>query len=371
MEAEIEGKKGGIAVKKRIVSIELLRIISMMMVVMLHYLSKGNLLQSLLGGFGTGSYIAWFLESFCIVAVNVYMLISGYFLVESDFKLSRLVELICQVLFYSILIPLILVAVGVLPVGELGIYRLAMYALPIHMDHYWFASAYVLMYLFAPLLAKGVKAMDKKQLQLVLGALLLYLCVFKSVVPVQLTQDNFGYDAIWFMCVFLVAAYIRLYGIPFFSDVRKGILCYALAAIGIFAWTMLVRVFCLRWGIFESYVQNAYHYNHVLNLFAAVALFCGFIKWDITGEGVLVKLIRKVAPYTFGVYLLHEHVEVRLLWPLWCGADVNETPWMMIFRAFLSVVLVFCVGIAADMARGRVFTVVRKFWRKKRGGTAS
>ena len=38
---------GAQAMKKRIVSIELLRILAMMMVVMLHYLSKGGLLTSL------------------------------------------------------------------------------------------------------------------------------------------------------------------------------------------------------------------------------------------------------------------------------------------------------------------------------------
>ena len=76
--------------KKRIASIELLRILAMMMVVMLHYLSKGELLTPLTEEFGTGAYVTWLLEAFSIVAVNVYMLISGYFLVESGFKVGRL-----------------------------------------------------------------------------------------------------------------------------------------------------------------------------------------------------------------------------------------------------------------------------------------
>lgn len=42
--------------KKRIVSIELLRILAMMMVVMLHYLSKGGLLTSLTEEFSGGLY---------------------------------------------------------------------------------------------------------------------------------------------------------------------------------------------------------------------------------------------------------------------------------------------------------------------------
>ena len=353
--------------KKRVVSVELLRIISMMMVVMLHYLSKGNFLQPLTGEFGTNSYIAWLLEAFCIVAVNVYMLISGYFLVESSFKLGRLAELICQVMFYSILVPLVLIVIGALPVSELGIYRLAQYVLPIHMEQYWFATAYVLMYLFAPLLAIGTKSMEKKQLQITIGLLLLFLSVPKSVVPVQLTLDSLGYDALWFMCVFLVAAYIRLYGIPFLDSFKKGILCYLLCALLIFAWTMVLRMVCLKTGSLENFVQNAYHYNHILNLLAAVALFCGFIKWNIDGEGKAAKLICKVAPYTFGVYLLHEHMDIRWLWPAWCGADLGETPVMMVIRAVISVVIVFVIGILVDMLRGKIFYLVKGLWERVRG----
>lgn len=367
MEAQIDDEKGGTTMKKRIVSIELLRIISMMMVVMLHYLSKGNFLQPLTGEFGTNSYIAWFLEAFCIVAVNVYMLISGYFLVESTFKVSRLAELICQVLFYSILVPLVLVVIGVLPLGELGIYKLAQYVLPIHMEQYWFATAYVLMYLFAPFLAIGAKAMEKRQLQLLIGLLLVFLSIPKSIIPVQLTMDRLGYDALWFMCVFLVAAYIRLYGAGLFNSTAKGILCYILSAVGIFGWTMLLRMVCLKLGVLESFVQNAYHYNHILNLFAAVALFCGFIKWDIKGEGKLACMICKVAPYTFGVYLLHEQVEIRWLWPAWCGADPGEAPVMMVLRALCSVAVVFAIGIVADMLRGFIFDLVKRLWEKISG----
>ena len=105
--------------KKRIVSIELLRMLAMMMVVMLHYLDKGDILPALTGEMGLNGYVAWGMESLSAVAVNVYMLISGYFLVESRFKPGRLVELLCQVLFYTILVPAVLLAVGILEPGYL------------------------------------------------------------------------------------------------------------------------------------------------------------------------------------------------------------------------------------------------------------
>lgn len=350
--------------KKRMVSVELLRIISMLMVVMLHYLAKGGLLTPILEEFGEKSYVAWFVESFCIVAVNVYMLISGYFLVEARWKLSRLVELICQVLFYGVGVVAVLLLTGMVSLGELDIYRTSQYVLPISMEHYWFATAYVGMYLFAPILAVGVKAMEKKQLQMSIVLLLFFHSVMKTIMPIQLTVDERGYDALWFMCVFLVAAYVRLYGIPFFHTVKNGILCYAGTAMFIFGYSMLLRRICLHTGVFKGVVQNAYQYNHLLNLLAALALFCAFLRWNISGESRVARMICRIAPYTFGVYLLHEHIEIRFLWTTWCGADISEAPLPMAVRAVVSVLLVFVIGILVDMLRAKLFEYVKMGWRK-------
>ena len=82
-------------------NLELLRCVAMMMVIVLHYLGKGNLLISLEEVWLSPAEVtAWLLESFCIVAVNVYMFISGYFLCTSTFKPSRLIRLWLQVCMY-------------------------------------------------------------------------------------------------------------------------------------------------------------------------------------------------------------------------------------------------------------------------------
>ena len=66
--------------KKRQLNYELLRIIAMLMIVSLHYLSKGEILgDHARNDMTVTGYVAWLIEAFCIVAVNVYVLISGYF----------------------------------------------------------------------------------------------------------------------------------------------------------------------------------------------------------------------------------------------------------------------------------------------------
>lgn len=349
--------------KKRVVSIEILRMLAMLMVVMLHYLGKGNLLPELTGSMTVNGYVAWGLESLSIVAVNVYMLISGYFLVGSEFKPGRLVELLCQVLFYTILVPVVLAALGIVSLEGFSIYNLLLNVLPVQMIQYWFITAYVIMYLFSPVLATAAKKMEQKQLKNTIIALLLFFAVSKSILPVELELDNHGYDGLWFMWVFLVAAYIRLYGIPFFTDskgCKKGVFCYLAGCVGIFVITMLVRAVYLKTGSLDHFIKMAYDYNHILNLFAAVAIFYAFLHMEISTEGMLAKVVYKVAPYSLGVYLLHEQLQVRTLWPHWLGASSEGNPILFVVRCLLSVVVVYVVGTLVDMVRRAVFGGVKK-----------
>ena len=102
--------------KKREANFELLRIVAMLMIITLHYLDKGGILPKPDSAFGLPGFLAWALEAFCVSAVNVYVLISAYFLAESEYRPMRAVKLWIEVLFYSIGIAVILIVAGVLPV---------------------------------------------------------------------------------------------------------------------------------------------------------------------------------------------------------------------------------------------------------------
>lgn len=346
---------------KRMANIELLRIIAMIMVIMLHYLDKGKVLPSLTQSMDVNGYVAWVLETLSIVAVNVYMLISGFFLAGSNFKAGRLLQLLCQILFYSALIPVVLMALGILPPGELTMYKLLQYCLPTQMIHYWFATAYVIMYLFSPVLNLAVKNMKKGQLQAVIILLLVFMSLNKSILPFRLEMDNLGYDGIWFMCVYLIAAYMRLYGISLFTGSRRSLCLYLAGCGGILAVTMAVRAVYFKTSRFDDFIGAAYHYNHILNLFAAIALFYAFYHWK-PSEGRVAGWIVKVAPYTFGVYLLHEHLELRYRWPQWLHVHGEGNPVVFILRSLGTVILVFVIGILVDMVRGLLFKAVGRMF---------
>lgn len=342
--------------KKRLANIEALRLLAMMMVVSLHYLGKGELLGGLNGALSPKDYAAWLLESFSIAAVNVYVLISGYFLVETKFRIERVLSLVLQILFYSCLIPVILMLTGVLSPGELTLYDIWQCIFPVQMKQYWFMSAYVVLFLFSPLLNAAVHGMKKEQLRAVIVLLLCIESLGKTVIPARLALDGEGYDALWFMTVYLIAAYIRLYGIPFLEKKNRAALCYVLSCLGIFGLLMFIRALYLVTGRFEDFMKSPTGYNHLLTIGAAVALFYVFLNWQFgKDESPLSAFVCRAAPYSLGVYLLHEQRYIRFEWPVWLGAEKCTSVGALFGHWALAVVIVMVCGLVADFLRGLLF----------------
>lgn len=347
MSSSLAGKNTN---RPKMANIELLRCIAMMMVVVLHYLGKSSLLADLTKeNMGSVGVAAWVLESFCIVAVNLYMLISGYFLCESSFKLSRLLKLLLQVFTYSVVIGVLVAALGLVPAEELTIYYYVQILLPVSMGHYWFLTAYVFLYLLLPFLTMAVKRMTKGQMQLALGLLLFAFCVLKSILPVRLDMDEKGYDCLWYICVFMVAAYIRKFGVPFLQKKGRGIILYLLNVVLIFTGVFVFRFVYLRTGSLGLLLSVCMEYNHVLVLLASVGLFAAFLRVRVNDK--MTGVICRIAPYTLGVYLLHENLGVRYAWQKWLGAEQVSNVGMLLLFTLLAVLVVFAVGIFVEYLR--------------------
>lgn len=334
----------------RMANLELLRCVAMMMVVVLHYLGKGGLLGDMTAGSLTATQTAaWIAEVFCLVAVNVYMMISGYFLCTSSFKVSRLLKLWLQVWIYSVGIGLLAAFTGILPAEEFDTHYLLSLIFPISMGHYWFMTAYVFLYLFLPFIGMAVRKMTKRQMQLALGGLLLVFSVLKSILPFRLEMDGQGYDCIWYLCVFLTAAYIRRFGMPFLKKRWQCVCLYAAACLGIFAETMCLHQIYLKTGSMELIMRIATEYNHVFPFLAAVGLFLTFLMTNVSGKVSIVG--NRIAPYTLGVYLLHENLGVRYAWQNWLGADRISGVLELLPGILTAVVIVFAAGILVDFIR--------------------
>ena len=351
-------------VSKRQANFELMRIVAMMMVIVLHYLGKGGILVPYAQNSSLLNHTAWLIEAFCIVSVNCYVLISGYFLVESGWKSGRIWSLIAQILFYSVLIPVIMLCLGMISVSELSIYDWLYFILPVQSGHYWFATYYVLFYIFVPILAAGVQNLEKRTLQIVIAMLFLFLSVGKTIIPFFLAIDNSGYHLDWFLCLFLVAAYIRKYGIAWLEKGKWGMILYIGMCFLIWAISAFSGMVERRTGALSHYVHMPYTYNYVFVFLASVGLFYMFRNLHIK-EGKAACLIRKLAPYTFGVYLLHCHNLVKDIIYSWLGVEKVKESWLFIPHMIFCVLIIYLVGTVVDFARAWIFRVVAGCVRKK------
>ena len=345
--------------KKRDANIELLRIVAMLMIITLHFNNQSKALLVLGEPASNVQIFATVLEAIAITGVNVYVLISGYYLSSSKVRLSKVLLLILQVYFYTLLISGAMMIVGAYSVKpEDKLDRALRYLFPISSEHYWFVTAYVIMYVLAPVMNAAVNTLKRKQLKTVIIGLLTWFCFIKSIVPVKFGTDRMGYDFGWFICLYLIAAYIRKYNVVLFIDAKKSALVYLVSVVVIAAFSLVFYMINLATGNFNYYAQVPCHYNFFFALTGALGLFSVF-RFMRLKENLFAEVIRIIAPYTLGVYLLHMHFEIADRWVEWIEQIIGETPLDNVLTFFIhlviSVLMVFFAGIFVDWIRKYIF----------------
>lgn len=353
-------------------NIELLRIVSMCMIIAMHYMTKGMNIPKLSADHSLHNIAFWIIYAFCLSSVNAYVFISGYFDAGSKWSIGRVIRLWLEVLFYSILIPVIMNAFGMINFKASDLSVKQQVFLPVTYEHYWFASSYVMMYLFAPVLSSAADKLDKKKLGTVIMALLVVFCGFKSVIPYLIPWDKYGNDVIWFMILYLIAGYIRNYGIPVIdsgimknryemskdgrkSAGRKGLIVYVSFSLITFAIALVISYIVRVTGKMEYYMDMTYCYNYVTVLIASIGLFYVFLMIDLKAN----KMLNRIAGCTFGIYLFHENIILRGLWPDIPGMTASYGKWWQIPHMLLCIVIIFAVGCIVDIIRKAFFDLIQ------------
>lgn len=355
--------------KKRQLNYELLRILAMLMIVSLHYLSKGGLLgDPARADMTAAGYTAWFIEALCLVAVNVYVLISGYFGVDARGSMTngkrvtfsevlrKPFKIWKQVFFYSMLF-----GCGALVIGaqEFDLYQFFSYCFPIVTEHYWFATYYVVLCLLMPFLNIGISYLDQKESKYLLIGLLLVFSVSKTVIPMQLPWDKYGYDSMWFIVLYLTGAYLRRYGSLLIRTRLRAAVLYLGSVLAVFASFVLIRLIYMKTGSLEAMIHYGYTYNFLFCYMGAVGLFLLFAEYkDSKNRGILMlerfrKPIELVSGAAFGVYLIHEHISIRYVWPEWfhCAEQADSSVIGFLGHMLGTVLCVYLVCTAIELVR--------------------
>lgn len=193
---------------RRFANIELLRIISMMLIIASHLCNHYMDMEGSLWPFPPGFIFLQSIKSITYIAVNMYVLISAYFLCESSFKSKRIIMIWLEVLFYSLIIG----APHIIN-GGVDLSRILTVFFPILMSEYWFATVFIGLLLLSPFMNMSIHSMNQK-------ALLINCCVLlflTSIVPTFIEPFSrwvaYGGSCglLWFITLYYCASYIRLY----------------------------------------------------------------------------------------------------------------------------------------------------------------
>jgi surface polysaccharide O-acyltransferase-like enzyme len=302
-------KKKGLTMNRN-TSLEFLRIISMLMIIILHYLGHGDVLENV--KLNSLNYIlAWSFEAMAFVSVNCYVIISGYFLITSEFKLKRLIKIWIQVIFYSIIIFFVM---NLFSITEINTINLLKSFLPVLAKSYWFATTYIALYILFPFLNVLIKFITKKQFQQLLIILISMFCIWPNLIPFSKTLESGGGNGIvWFVCLYLISAYIRLYYNKPIKPI-KALMLYLGCSLLIVSSKIILENLTINILGYSVGSNIFYQYNSILVLISSISLFLFFNNLNIINIR-LNKIIISLSGLTFGVYLIHDNILVRnVLW---------------------------------------------------------
>ena len=345
---------------KRSAGFDLLKILSMIMIIMLHLLGEGHgEVLKRLEPYSAGWFTMWGIEALCIVAVNCYVLISGYYLCELEFSWNRVKRICVQVWFYSAVIGMVLLCIGRI---ELNLSNIFAIFFPLCNRTYWFASSYFGMLMLSPFINKLTASLSRDQHK---RLIILVVCLFSVLGTVFPQSDTFqiggGSGLVWLCVLYVIAAYIRRYGIRPVWNRRKWFLSYF--ALCLLIATSKFAISCVTKKILGNSIGTSimYGYTSPLCLGAAVSLFmtfCGSTRFDRSNS--VVKALLTLSKGTFGVYLIHDNPLIRpILWN-YVNVDTEKSLVILLISSMALVLSIFAAGEILDAIRRAVFLLVER-----------
>ena len=350
---------------KRQVNIEILRIISIFMVLILHFnLNTGFFNMERFNIFFS------FLEHACIIAVNIYVLITGYFMVKNKISIKKIILLELEVLFYSIVIYLIMTFAGQ---HKFGIKEFITYLFPITTKKYWFFTAYMGLYILSPFLNILANSMKKKQYEIFLIICTILFSGIKSLYPSNnILEGNNGFNLTWFIYLYFLAGYIRLYFNVNIKKIKLFIIYLICTIVPLLIQFILIKYFNINYV--KKYLDFLIGYNNIIVLLESISFFLLFKEMDfkhINDQKFSFKLVRFFSSSVFGVYIIHEHrVLSSILWGKWLNINnyINQKEIYFIF--IIDVLGIFIACTLIDKVRIKIFEAFSNLKFVKRIGTA-
>ena len=342
---------------KRKIGGEYLRILSMIFIISNHFLLFTGVLDSA-KPFTLTFNLVWLLNAIGYVGTDCYVLLSGYFGVESTTTWKKIIRLWSEVIFYSITIYLVLVLTDNLSFSSGDFFKTL---LPISYREYWFVTDFIGLYVLSPFINILLKNLDKRKFQklIVIGIILFSIL---DALPGEAMYSQKGYSLYWLIVVYCVGAYIRLHGINiskpsiYVSYVGSVLIMYVVKLFGTFVSLKISPAL-------NGYSTIFYCHSSIFVLIASVSLFLLFK--DIKNvDSPIESIVLKVSPLTFGVYLIHMNPYLASL--CWGGLKkiVNSEKITVLIWLIVSTLLIYVVCTCIEFVRKILFDKIARIYVK-------
>lgn len=336
--------------------IDLLRIISMYMVLVLHIIGYGGIFGKI-ELFSWNYFISWGLYTVSFCAVDCYALISGYVCYSQRFDYARIIRLWMQVIFYTVGVTVLFAWMMPEKVGFKD-WMLAFF--PITRDQYWYVSSYFALFFCMPFLNFIINRLERKQFV----KLLVTVVILFSVIPtLALRKDGFlvnhGYSPLWLGVLYLLGAYIKKYN--WLSGVSSLVHFLLFMGCSILVLISKIVIELLTFNLFGAPQRGGalLEYNSPFIAAAALFLFMACLRRTYKSRK-LVACVTFLAPLSFGVYLIHHQY---FIWNYGMherfASYAELTPWRMLMAIFLAGAGIYLAASLIDFIRMKMFQICR------------
>lgn len=326
-------------------NMELLRIVSMLMVLAVHIDGASLGLPSVSSFSELTPRAGWrlWVEAFTIVGVNCFTLLSGYYGIK--LKLRSISAFLFQCLFYSLLIyALALFTSGFLPQTMFTWNGLLDQLLVLSKSDLWYVPAYFGLCLLAPFLNAGCKELNRTQLTVTVSVFVLF-----NLWSGWYWSGKFnptGYTIVQLIMVYLIGRVINAY-IPIDAIQNRKLTCTATAV-------YLLSVSLIGINALYMPFTKAFAYNSPAVLTASVALFLSF-----RGIRLNSGVINMLATSAFAVYLIHKN---PLVWQVFRGYVIKGWNvldlWQFSLAVALGMPLFYLLCFAVDRIRISIWKLI-------------
>ena len=338
---------------------ELMRVISMCMIVIWHILLHGLVeVQST----GILSFVIYLLEAFLVVHVNSYILVTGYYQCRKKFQLKKLIALNNQSWFYRIIIMFILCGNGMIEIRRKEFFQAFF---PLDYATYWFVQMYLFLYCFSPFLNRLIEKISKKEFQVLLMICLVAFSILPTISMQVMIPIEKGHSLMSMVFMYLLGAYFRYYPIQESRILKVNTRCknQLLFLLGFIIFsTIHFLLLCfgkvlLTGGEISQYVGETIQFSFLSygNPFVIISSLMYFF-WFGTLE-IKSKFINRISSLTLGVYLIHDNPYMRQwLYPFIGFVEGKVyTGILIIGKVFLCAIVIFIICAFLEWIRQLLF----------------